>query len=117
MASTCTATRRDGRPCQTQVVGGSRFCFAHDPDLAAKRAEAHSRGGRNRATSRRLDRLVPASLKPALALMFATLEETHRGELDPRTASAMAAVAGAIVRLYQVGTLEERLAALEERAG
>ena len=36
------------------------------------------------------------------------------GSLDPRQASAMASVAGAITRVYQAGTLEERLQALEQ---
>ena len=41
----------------------------------------------------------------------------HRGELDPRAASAMASLAGALVRTITAGELEERLRALEDRGG
>jgi hypothetical protein len=41
------------------------------------------------------------------------LDEVHTGDLDPKRASAMAALAGAIVRAYSVGVLEDRVAALE----
>ena len=37
------------------------------------------------------------------------------GKLDPRAASAMASLAGALVRAITAGELEERLRALEDR--
>jgi hypothetical protein len=89
------------------------LCFGHDPAMREKRLAASRRGGENKATAKRLDRLVPASLKPTIATLFEALEEVHRGDLDPRAAGAMAALAGAIARLYSVGVLEERIAALE----
>jgi hypothetical protein len=41
------------------------------------------------------------------------LDEVHAGTLDPKQASAMASLAGAITRAYGVGVLEERVRALE----
>ena len=110
----CQATRKDGQPCTVRTLTGSAWCFAHDPSRAAQRTEARRRGGRGKAKAERAGKLVPASLRPSLALLFEALDEVHRGELDPRAAGAMAALAGAISRLYQTGVLEERLAALEQ---
>src|SRR5215217_5118776 len=112
MAAICEATRRDGHPCETPVVADSCFCFAHNPDLAAKRTEARRQGGRNKAREIRVQRLVPASLKPTIATLFDALQQVHEGTLEPRQGAAMAALAGAIARLYSVGVLEERIAAL-----
>jgi hypothetical protein len=42
------------------------------------------------------------------------LNEVHDGELDPRAATAMASLAGALVRVITAGELEERLRRLEE---
>ena len=50
-----------------------------------------------------------------VALLEDALGEVHRGELDPRAASAMASLAGALVRAMTAGELEERLRALEGR--
>jgi hypothetical protein len=61
----------------------------------------------------RVQRLVPASLKPTIATLFEAMEEVHAGSLEPKQGQAMAALAGAIARLYSVGVLEERIAALE----
>ncbi len=113
----CQATRKDGQPCRAPALP-SGFCFAHDPAGAAERRAARERGGRNKARPRRLDRLVPATLKPVLATLLAALDEV-RGEdgrppaLTPAQASALASLAGAAVKVYQVGVLEERIAALE----
>ena len=110
---TCTGLRRDGQPCQAPALLGVH-CFAHSPANASDRDAARRRGGRGKGRSERLGKLVPASLRPSLALLFTALDEVHRGELDPRAAGAMAALAGAITRLYQTGVLEERLAVLEQ---
>lgn len=109
----CAAPRRDGRPCTAPAMGASRFCFAHDPQRAHEREEARRRGGRNKAHAARADRLVPASLRPVLSALLAALDEVHDGALAPQAASAMTSLAGAIVKTYSVGVIEERLAALE----
>ncbi len=94
-------------------MGAGAFCFAHDETKAAERDEARRKGGANSATRQRLDRLVPATLRPMIADLITAMGEVHAGTLDPKQATAMAALAGAIVRAYSVGVLEERVQALE----
>jgi len=65
----------------------------------------------------RAGKLLPARLQPMVSLLEDALGEVHRGELDPRAASAMASLAGALVRTITAGELEERLRALEDRGG
>ncbi len=108
----CRATTKQGRPCPG-AARASGFCFAHDPDLQQTRRDAYATGGRNKATPTRLGKLMPASLKPVLQKLMDGLDEVHEGTLDPRQASAMASLAGAIGRLYEVAELEERLLRLE----
>ena len=111
----CRGTRRDGTPCQApaHTVNGDGWCWAHDPARAEARREARAAGGRATRRAHRLDRLVPAGLKPALALVLTALEEAYTGDLPPARANAVATLAGAAVRLYQVAELVERVEALE----
>src|SRR5215208_7056681 len=104
--TTCTGTRSDGSPCTSVVVLPSGRCFAHDEGRRADRLAASAKGGKGKSRIARAERLVPASLRPTLALMFDALGEVHDGTLTPAQASAMAAVAGAITRLYSTGVLE-----------
>ncbi len=50
-----------------------------------------------------------------LTRLLDALAEVHEGQLDARQATAMASLANAIGRLYEVAELEQRLAVLEER--
>lgn len=113
---TCTGTRQDGSRCTSTIVLDSGRCFAHDENRRADRAAASAKGGKGKATAARLQRLVPNDLRPSLALLLQALEEVHSGMLDPRAAGAMAALAGAVARLYQTGELEQRLRDLEAAA-
>ena len=45
------------------------------------------------------------------------LRQVHDGILDPRAATAIASLAGAIVRVFTAGEMEERLRILETHQG
>ena len=106
----CTSTRRDGLPCTAQA-GTSGYCIGHDPGAL----DARRKGGHAASRAERAGKLLPARLQPMVSLLEDALGEVHRGELDPRAASAMASLAGALVRAIMAGELEERLRALEDR--
>ena len=108
----CQATRRDGEPCSAKATNGD-YCVGHAPHLEAKRQEARREGGRNKATSRRLEKLGPGRLSPVAALLETAIKEVHDGDLDPKKASAMATLAGALSRIVSAGEVEERLRELE----
>jgi hypothetical protein len=110
----CPATRRDGQPCRG-IANSSGFCMAHDPTLADKRREAARLGGKGKARIARLGKLMPPRLVSVYDHLEEALGQVHKGELDPRVATAMAALAGAMVRVLTSGELEERVRRLEER--
>jgi len=110
IAQHCVSTRRDGAPCTAQA-GASGYCIGHDPGAQ----DARRKGGHAKSRAERAAKLLPARLQPMVSLLEDALGEVHRGELDPRAASAMASLAGALVRAMTAGELEERLRALEDR--
>lgn len=112
----CRAMRADGEPCTVRALADG-FCFAHSQTTASKRHTARATGGRNKGTGTRLNKVMPASLKPILELLMSSVSEVHEGTLDPRQASAMASLAGAIGRLYETAEIEQRIEALERGGG
>jgi len=111
----CAGTRKDGTPCGAAVMGDGDYCFAHDPARADQRDRARRKGGANSATRHRLDRLVPATLRTMIADLLDAMGDVRAGTLDPRQASALAALGGVVTRAYSVGVLESRIEALEEQ--
>ncbi len=115
MERQCQGRTKAEQPCRApaNTVRPSGFCPAHDAANVTAFRDQSARGGRGKATARRVGKLVPATLKPVIGTLLAALDEVRDGTLSPGQASAMAALASAVVRLYQTGVLEERLASLE----
>lgn len=115
-AAKCAGVRVDGSNCGSVIVGETGFCFAHHPDLEAKRRAARERGGVNSSNVRRLRRHVAGSaLRDVFDRLETALGETHAGALAPQRATAMASLARAMVAVLEVSELEERLEQLELR--
>ena len=109
----CKGSRKDGAPCRSPILCADGYCYLHDPANRPRLREIHAAGGRGKASAARVARLVPSTLRPVLDQLLAALAKVEDGRLEPRQAAALAALASAIVRVYQAGTLEERLQALE----
>ena len=112
----CKATRADGSPCRAGATPDG-YCFAHSPALRERTAEARRQGGRNRSNARRSTKYLPADLRELAGTMLEAIDEVHDGKLDPKRLTAMASGASAVVRLFEVGEIEQRLAALERQEG
>lgn len=110
----CAGIRRDGQRCSAPVLGSAAHCYAHDPACAADRDAAGRRGGRNRSSVARAKALMPARLAPIFATLETALDDVLAGRLDPRQASAAAAISRALVALVVSGELEERLRRIEQ---
>jgi len=110
----CKGTTKNGSPCRAHALEGG-YCFVHSPALQQKRLEARAKGGRNSAKAVRLRALVPPRLLPVYDKLETALSEVHEGGLKPQQASAMAALARAMVSVLTSGELEERLRDIESK--
>ena len=113
--SKCAGVRIDGSQCQASPLREGEWCFSHDPERTSDRAEARSRGGRNRARVVRLGRLVPPRLLSVFDLLEEALAQVQDGSLDPPRATAMASLAGALIKTLTAGEVEQRVRQLEGR--
>ena len=109
----CGSPKKDGTPCAAVQVLADGKCFAHSAVTAAARAAGNRRGGHNSAKIVRLRGAVPPRLMPIFDTLEAALAEVHAGELEPKRAAAMAALARALVAVLTAGELEERVRRLE----
>ena len=113
----CTATRRDGTPCAAppSAIGDDGRCWAHSPAKKEERRAARAKGGRQRATSVRAEKLVPSHMRPVLGAVLAAIRDVRSGAITPAQGSAIGSLAGAAVKVFQVGILEERIERLEQQ--
>ena len=112
----CKSKTRTGVPCRGFAMEDG-YCFSHSPAFEEKRLEARAKGGKNSARAARLQGLVPPRLMPVYDRLEKALEEVHGGEIESKQATAMAALARAMVAVLTSGELEERLREVESRIG
>ena len=108
----CSATRKDGKPCTAWAIKDG-LCVGHQPNSN----EGRAKGGTHSSKKHRLDAMLPLRLRPVLELLENALTEVHEGKLKPSEATAIASLAGAIVKTIEAGIFEQRLMELEERFG
>ena len=111
----CRGTRRDGTACQAppHAIGPDGFCWAHSPAKRDERRAARAKGGERRSNASRAGAALPKDLADVRDRLLGALGKLENGELEPRTATAMAAIARAVVAVQEAGALERATAALE----
>lgn len=110
----CKAKTTSGDPCAAHP-GASGFCWAHDPALARKRAEAHRLGGhRTHYQDPSPWPEVDVTNAAGLLLLMAKL---LRESWDLETGVARSRTLGYLIQVQkgvlEIGELEQRVAALE----
>ena len=119
MADKCQGTNREGGPCSATPQPGKPRCLWHDPARAAERAEWSKRGGRAKSHQARARKAIPPGVTGAEleGVLTAVLTAVIGGHVEVGRANAAANVARALIAAKEAGTLEDRIAALEARAG
>ncbi len=111
---TCQATKRDGTRCQGPPRPDG-YCWAHSPELRQKATEARRAGGKGKSTAVRAQKRMRPELKDIMGLLEGSMTGVYRGTLTPQQGSALASLAGAWVRLHELGEVEARLGELEAK--
>jgi hypothetical protein len=112
LASTCTATKRDGSPCTLPSSGSDGLCWAHDPRNAERRRRGQSRGGKSKPSKELI------GIKKRLSELA---DDVLEGSVDKGVAAVASQVLNVYLRAVSVELkvneqleLIERLEALEE---
>lgn len=106
----------DGRRCRARRIGGSSYCFFHDPETKTERAAARRAGGLKRRTATLAEGTPDAPLTDAhdIARMLAdTINQVRRGQLDPKVANTVGYVASILLKAIEEGANETRVASIE----
>ncbi len=111
----CSATRANGDQCRAQALPGHELCWAHDPSHRAKAAEARKAGGKNSSRAARIEARTATGVKDISRILESAMGRVYSGTMKPAQGAALASMAGAWIKLREVGEVDERLAELERR--
>ena len=117
-APRCSAIKHDGTPCNAYALTGSDYCYQHDPERAAERRQARSKGGR----ARHGRHIGPVGAAPAFsldtmagvtALLQHSIDQTLQLENSLHRARTLGYLAGLLIKALDIASLEERVLLLE----
>ncbi len=110
----CPAVKASGEPCKMRCLAGKTTCFAHDPELNARRLEhtAATVASKRVFAIERFVNVTPSKLDIAPAMVRALID-VHRRRISPQMGTAIAALGSAAVRAWASTDLERRIAQLE----
>jgi len=111
----CGAVKRNGERCTLPANGQHGLCWAHDPENAQKRRRGASRGGRAKAS--RVTKALHELLSDLTEDVIAGELDTGRGAVANQLISTRIRLLEFERRVKEAEEFEERLAALEARAG
>lgn len=121
LANRCASLNREGSPCGMPPLAGSDRCFVHCEERGAERAKARKKGGRQR---RAPHGSPPPSAIQSMRSVSALQDQLERALFDSlqlrnsvHRSRTIGYLVGIGLRALEVGELEERLAALEQRLG
>ncbi len=88
--------------------------------MASERRAWSAKGGQHKSNRRRASKGLTAdvlTMQELAGVLCRALSKVEEGTMEPNVANSMATLARTIAAVQQAGEIEERLAALEERAG
>jgi hypothetical protein len=115
----CNAKTKNGQACKAAAQKNSRYCFTHDPATRAQQAKARKAGGLARHTPHFADQdTLPANvatLEEARGILSYTLAEVIGMDNSIARARVLIALFDSFVKSIEIGEIEARLQALEQR--
>jgi hypothetical protein len=117
----CQKKKHDGKQCRARALTENKFCALHAEPGAA--AALGRKGGRRRAVSNDPEPdtspsvELPKTAEGVRDLLAEAITQIRRHKLDTKVGNALAYVASSLLRAIELGDLESRLRALEERNG
>lgn len=115
----CQAIGTGGKPCGMAPIKGGEWCFQHDPSRAVERTEARRKGGQrgNRARSGPVGEPVPLrTVDQIMTVLEQAAGDAMQLDNSAERCRVLTSLAGQALKALEVGELEARLEALEQRA-
>jgi hypothetical protein len=114
---TCQHIKENGKPCRATPLSDVGFCLWHSPDHTEEAAEARRLGGlrrrREKTVAGAYDLEGLHSVDQVRRLLEIAVLDTLGLDNSIARSRALAAIAMALLRTFEVGELQERLAAIE----
>ena len=118
MRARCEAKTKSGARCKAYALTTSPYCFAHEPTLAAQRADWRRHGGRKGGKQAVLDEAATVTTPEAVRdLLARTIDAVQKGSVDTQTANTISRLCSLQLKAIKEADLARRIEELERIVG
>ena len=114
----CKFLKPDNIRCSANAMVGFEHCFSHNPETQDKKKSAVLKGGlspKPRKSAEPLQFVALKSVSDVLLLLEDTINRVRTDPITHQKANCVGYLANIALKALEVGNLEERLSALEEK--
>lgn len=115
----CQGKTKSGQACKMPAIKGDRYCFTHSATTRKAQAAARKLGGYNSSTPHAGNPVtIPAditTIETAAPIVRYVLDELLTMDNSIPRARALLACFDSFVKAFEIGELEKRIQALEQR--
>ena len=99
-------------------MGGSDYCYRHNPDIPeADKIQASKAGGKATQVLKDADPVTLRSVDSIVNLIESNIDGVRTGKLDPKVSNAVVQNLGVLLKVYELAIVDSRVRKLEEQAG
>jgi len=112
----CAFLKQDGEQCEAYSMAGSKFCYAHNPEVSLEdKKVAQAKGGKGGliTVSEPLPPIVIKDPNGVVDLITDTIDRVRAGTLDVKTANCIGVLSGHLIKAYEVAKLNDRVEIIE----
>lgn len=114
----CISKTKAGKQCTAPQMGGSQYCYRHNPDIdQADKLQASKAGGTSKAVLKDAPKAQLRTIEGIVSLLETNTDAVIRGDLDPRVSNAVVQNVNALLKVYELAVVDSRVRKLEQQAG
>ncbi len=114
----CTSNTKTGKQCTAPQMGGSDYCYRHNPEIDQEtKLQASKAGGKSKSVLKDAPKAQLRTIEGIVNLLETNTNAVIRGDLDPRVSNAVVQNVNALLKVYELAVVDSRVRKLEQEAG
>ena len=114
----CISNTKAGKQCTAPQMGGSDYCYRHNPEIDREaKLQASKAGGTSKSVLKDAPKAQLRTIEGIVNLLETNTNAVIRGDLDPRVSNAVVQNVNALLKVYELAVVDSRVRKLEQEAG
>jgi hypothetical protein len=114
----CIAIAKTGEQCSARAMHNDKYCYRHNPNISEiDKLNASSNGGSKRQVMTDVEPVSLDSVASIVSLIESNTNAVRTGEIDPKISNAVVQNINALLKVYEIAVIDNRMRQLEKKAG